>query len=343
MRVAMYYNNNDVRLEEMDKPKIGAGEMLVKVAASGICGSDVLEWYRLKKAPLVLGHEIAGEVVETGEGVTEFKPGDRVFVNHHVPCNTCRYCRAGKHTVCETLHTTNFHPGGFSEYIRIPPINVERGTFLLPDNVSYEEGSFVEPLACVVRGQRIAGLKPEQSVLILGSGVSGLLHLICARAQGTGAVVTTDVVPFRLEMARRLGAAAVIDAASDVPARYRALNDGRGADLVIVCTGAFPAFKQALDSVDRGGTILCFATTTPDIDLPLPINDFWRNGITVLPSYANSPYDAEVVIRMLSNRLIDVVPTITHRLPLEKTGEGFKLMSRPGDSMKVIIEPHRNE
>jgi L-iditol 2-dehydrogenase len=341
MRVAMYYNNNDIRLQQMEKPQIEAGEILVKVMASGICGSDVLEWYRLKKAPLVLGHEIAGEIVHTGEGVEKFKSGDRVFVNHHVPCNTCRYCLAGKHTVCETLHTTTFYPGGFAEYIRVPSINVDRGTFILPHNVSFEEGSFIEPLACVIRGQRIIGLSPEQTILILGSGVSGLLHLICARAQGTGTIIMTDINKYRLEMAQKLGATAAIDARDDVPVRVKALNDGRGADIVIVCTGAFPAFKQAIESVDRGGTILCFATTEPGIDLPLPINMFWRNGITVLPSYANSPYDAEVVIDMLKNRLIDVVPMITHRLPLEETGRGFKLMSEAGDSMKIIIEPHR--
>jgi len=171
MRVAMYYNNNDVRLEEMPVPRIGPGEILVKVIASGICGSDVLEWYRIKKAPIVLGHEIAGEIVEVGEGVGKVKEGDRVFVSHHVPCNTCRYCRSGNHTVCETLHTTNFDPGGFAEYIRAPRINVDQGTFILPDEITFEDGSFVEPLACVVRGQRVAGFRPGMSVLVLGSGM----------------------------------------------------------------------------------------------------------------------------------------------------------------------------
>ena len=127
MRVAMYYNNNDVRLEEMPKPKIGPGELLIKAIACGICGSDVMEWYRVKKTPRVLGHEMTGEIVEVGEGVNQYKVGDRVFVSHHVPCNTCRYCLSGHHTACETLHTTNFDPGGFAEYIRVPRINVDRG------------------------------------------------------------------------------------------------------------------------------------------------------------------------------------------------------------------------
>ncbi|MBN2535172.1 MAG: zinc-dependent dehydrogenase [Spirochaetales bacterium] len=341
MRVAMYYNNNDVRLEEIPMPEIGPGEILVKIMASGICGSDVLEWYRIKKAPLVLGHEITGEIVETGDGVTGFKKGDRVFVNHHVPCNTCHYCLSGKHTVCETLHTTNFDPGGFAEYVRVPWINVDRGTLILPDTLSWEEGSFVEPLGCVLRGQRVAQLKPEQTVLILGSGVSGLLHLICAKALGTGFIITTDICDYRLDMAKKCGANAVIHAREDVPQKVMELNGGRKADLVIICTGAYTAFIQALESVDRGGTVLCFATTEPGVDLPLPINQFWRNGVTVLPSYANTAYDAKVAISMLSGRLIDVKQTITHRLGLAETEDGFRLMAEAKESMKIIIEPQR--
>jgi L-iditol 2-dehydrogenase len=339
MRVAMYYSNNDVRLEEMPVPKTGPGEIRVKVIASGICGSDVLEWYRIKKAPRVLGHEIAGEIVEVGEGVERFNRGDRVFVSHHVPCNTCWYCLHGNHTVCETLHTTNFDPGGFAEYIRVPRINVDRGTFLLPDEVSFEEGAFIEPLACVIRGQRVAQFRAGQTVAIMGSGISGMLHLMLARAMGAGRIITTDISEFRLNKALEFGADAVIDAKEDVPARVRVLNDSRPADLAIVCTGALSAFKQALKSVDRGGTVLCFATTDPGVELPIPLNDFWRNGITVLPSYANSPYDAQVAIQLLRARRLPVQDMITHRLGLAETGLGFKLMTSGKDSLKVIIEP----
>jgi len=341
MRVAMYYNNNDVRLEQMPVPVIGPGEILVKVIASGVCGSDVLEWYRIKKAPRVLGHEITGEIVEVGEGVDRFKPGQRVFVSHHVPCNTCWYCLHGNHTVCETLHTTNFDPGGFAEYIRAPRINVDRGTFVLPDEVSFVEGAFVEPLACVIRGQRVANFRAGQTVLIMGSGISGMLHLMLARAMGAGRIIATDISEFRLNKALEFGADAAIDAREDVPARARAANGNRAADLVIVCTGAFPAFKQALQSVDRGGRVLCFATSDPGIELPIPINDFWRNGITVLPSYANSPYDAEVAIQLLRAHRLPVGDMITHLLGLADTGLGFRLVAGGKDSLKVIVEPQR--
>jgi len=341
MRVAMYYHNRDVRLEEMPTPQIGPGELLVKVMASGICGSDVMEWYRIKKAPLVLGHEITGQIVKVGQGVERYQVGDRVFVSHHIPCNTCRYCLNGQHTVCETLHTTNYDPGGFAEYLRVPRLNVDRGVFLLPDEVSFEEGAFIEPLACVVRGQRVARLQPGQTVLVLGSGISGLLHIALACALGAGRIVATDINEYRLNAAQRLGAEVVIHAQEDVPARLRQANEGRLADLVIVCTGAFPAFIQALQSVDRGGTVLFFAPTEPGVDLPVPVNDFWRNSITLMPSYGNSPLDAVVAIELIRARRVPVREMITHRLSLAETGLGFQLVAEAGESIKVIIEPYR--
>jgi L-iditol 2-dehydrogenase len=341
MRVAMYYNNRDVRLQELPRPKIGPGEILVKVIASGICGSDVMEWYRMRKAPLVLGHEIAGEIVEIGEGVGRYKIGDRVFVSHHIPCNTCHYCLMGYHTACETLHTTNYDPGGFAEYIRVPKLNVDRGVFLLPDELSFEDGVFIEPLACVVRGQRVANLQAGQAVLILGSGISGLLHLLLARTLGAGRIMATDVSDFRLQTARTFGADAVLHAAEDIPESVRRINKGRLADLVIVCTGAPVAFRQALKAVDRGGTILCFATTEPDVELSVPLNEFWRNEIKLMPSYGNSPLDATVAIELIRSGRVPVGKMITHRLPLDKTGDGFRLVAEGGESLKVIIEPQR--
>jgi len=341
MRVAMYYKNKDVRLEEMPTPQIGPGELLVKVMACGICGSDVMEWYRIKEAPRVLGHEITGEIVEVGEGVERYQVGDRVFVFHHVPCNTCRYCLNGQHTVCEIFHTTHYDPGGFAEYLRVPRINVDRGVYRLPDEVSFEDGAFIEPLACVVRGQRLARLQPGQTVLVLGSGISGLLHVALARALGAGRIVATDLNEYRLNAAQRLGADVVIHAEEDVPARLRQANEGRLADLVIVCTGAFPAFLQALQSVDRGGTVMFFAPTEPGVDLPVPVNDFWRNSITLRPSYGNSPLDAVVAIELIRARRVPVHEMITHRLSLAETGLGFQLVAEAGESIKVIIEPHR--
>ncbi len=341
MKVAMYYNNLDVRLEESPVPAIGPGELLVRIMASGICGTDVMEWYRLKKAPLVLGHEIAGEVVSVGEGIRDYHPGDRVFVSHHVPCNRCRYCVSGHHSVCDTLRSTHFDPGGFAEYIRVPKINVETGILRLPDEMSYEEGSFIEPLACVVRGQRLAHFEAQQSVIVIGSGISGLLHVQLARARNTHRVIATDINVFRLQAARKLGAHATIRATENVPARLREVNEGRLADLVIVCTGAQAAAQQALASVDRGGTLLFFAPAAEGVDVPIPLYDLWRNEVTLTTTYAGSPRDLKESMELIRSRQIRVQEMITHRLSLAEAGLGFELVQRAEDSIKVILEPHR--
>jgi len=339
MRVAMYYNNRDVRLEEMAVPSIGPGELLVRIRASGICGSDLMEWYRIQKAPLVLGHEIAGEIVEVGEGIKGFRVGDRIFASHHVPCGQCRYCLAGHQSVCDMLRTTHLDPGGFAEFIRVPKINVELGTYRLPDGITFDEGSFIEPLACVVRAQRFARLVPGQTVLIIGSGISGLLHVQLARTRGAARIVATDMSDFRLKAAARFGADATLRGTENVPERLRDLNDGRLADLVIVCTGAMPAIQQAVKSIDRGGTLLFFAPTPAGVDVPIPLFDFWRDEISVLTSYAGSGQDLLESIELIQNRRVRVADMITHRLSLAEAGRGFELTASGQDSIKVIIDP----
>lgn len=342
MRVAMYYSNKDVRLEEMPRPRIGPGELLVRVEAGGICGSDVMEWYRRHKVPLVLGHEIGGEIVEVGDGVENYKVGYRVSASHHVPCNACHYCQNGHETVCETLRKTNFDPGGFAEYFRLPAINVDRGVYLLPDEVSFEEATFIEPAACVMRGQRLAGLVPGQTVLVIGSGISGLLHVHVAGALGATRVIATDINEYRLQAALRFGADETIHAKEDVPARVREINNGLLADLVIVCTGAVSAIDQALQSVDRGGCVLFFAPTDEGVTIPLSINDlFWRNEITLTTSYAGNFADHVKALEMIRSGKLRVAEMITHRLSLAEAGLGFQLVTGAQDSIKVIIEPQR--
>jgi L-iditol 2-dehydrogenase len=340
MKIAKYYGQNDIRIEEMAVPEIGAGEVLVRVRASGICGSDVMHWYRAGRGPVVLGHEIAGEVAAVGEGVTAYRAGDRVAASHHVPCNTCHYCLRDHHTVCDTLRKTNFYPGGFAEYLRLPTINVERGTYLLPEGMSYEEGTFIEPLACVYRGQRIAGTGIGTSMLVIGSGISGLLHIQLARALGASLVVSSDISRFRLEAARRLGADETLFAGDDVPELFRKINRGRPADIVVLTAGSEKAIEQAFRSVDRGGTILFFAPAGKGVSVPLPVNDlFWRNEITLTSSYAANYQEHAAAMELIRQGRVNVLDMITHRLPLSETPKGFQLVEAAEESLKVIIEP----
>jgi L-iditol 2-dehydrogenase len=341
MYVAMYYSNRDIRIEEMAKPHCGPGELLMKVEASGICGSDVMEWYRRKKAPLVLGHEVAGQVEEIGEGVVKFKKGDRIVAAHHVPCNTCSYCLTGYHTACETLRRTNFYPGGFAEYVRLPQINVDRGTFLIPDGISYEEATFHEPLGCVLRALRNARLLPGQNVLIIGSGIAGLLMIHASRILGAGRILAIDPVPFRRGLAEEFGAERAISPEEDQKAALAHLTGGRLADLVLVCTGAEKAQKQAVESVERGGKVVFFALPDPEVKISFSVTEFFgRNDRTMMTSYGSSPYDSWAALELMRSPLIRVKDMITHRLPLKETAMGFQIVEKAQDSMKVIIKPH---
>ncbi|MEW5946412.1 MAG: zinc-dependent dehydrogenase, partial [bacterium] len=342
MRVAMYYSNNDVRVEDMPVPSVGPGELLVRVEAGGICGSDVMEWYRRHRVPLVLGHEIAGVVAAAGDGVERLKPGDRVSASHHVPCNACRYCLAGAHTVCDTLRATSFDPGGFAEFVRVPALNARFGVYPLPDGVTFEEATFIEPLACVLRAQRKAGVAPGRSVLVLGSGIAGILHVHLARALGASPVAATDVADFRLRAAARLGADAVFHASDDVPSRFREINGGFLADVVVVCTGALPALQQALRSVERHGVVIFFAPADQGASLALPFNElFWRNDVTLTTSYAASPADHFAALELIGSRRVNVREMITHRLPLAEARLGFQLTAAAAESLKVVIEPQK--
>jgi len=341
MKVAMYYNNNDVRIEEMLIPKIDENELLVKVQACGICGSDVMEWYRLKSAPRVLGHEMTGYIVKVGKKIKKFKVGDRIFVSHHIPCNTCEYCKNDQHTICDTLHSTNFDPGGFSEFLRVPEINIDSGVFILPDEISYDEGAFIEPLACVVRGLRVAGIKKGQNVLIIGSGVAGLLNIKLAKAHGAKKIFATDINEFRLKKAKEVGADEAFYAKENITEKIKKHNNGKLADLVILCAGAPSAARQALESVAAGGTILFFAPTEPGVEIHFPLFDLWNKQVKMVSTYAGAPRDIKEAIDLIKTKKVKVTDLITHKFSLSEAEKGFKLTAQAGDSIKIIIEPQK--
>lgn len=338
----MYYSNTDVRLEEMPVPAIGRDEVLLRTQASGICGSDVMEWYRKDKVPLVLGHEVSGVLVEVGKKVRRFKTGDRVVVTHHVPCGKCAYCRNGHETVCDTLRKTNFYPGGFSELIRIPAINIQKGMLALPGNLTFEEATFTEPLGCALRGQKLAGMKKGRSVLIIGSGLAGLLHIQLAKYFKAKTIIATDIDPYRLECAKRFGATDTLLATENIPEKVKEINRGSKADLVIICAAAQPAVESALRSVERGGTVLFFSAAQKDALLPASINDiFWRSEVTLMSSYAAGPQDLKEALNLIAKKKINVSDMVTHRFKLSEIQKGFDLTVNPKNSMKVIIEPQK--
>ena len=332
MKVAMWYNNRDIRIEDVPTPEAGPGQLLVKVEACGICGSDIVEWYRLPRAPLVQGHELGGVVVRAGEGVEGFKPGDRVFVPPKVPCMRCRYCQEGHHPVCGRVPDRT--PGGFAEYIQVPEAVVKNGVLALPDEVGFDQATFIEPLACAVRSQRLAGVKAGQKVLVMGCGMSGLLQVKLAKQKGCE-VVATDISDSRLELAASFGAEVAINAREDVPT----LLGDRKADVLILCTSAMPAIDQAWSCLDKGGSMVFFAVPGPDKDVRVPINSFWTREIRIITTYYCAPGDMAEALALIRSGAILVNDLITHRLPLERIEEGFALVLDGSESLKVIIKP----
>ncbi len=342
MKAGMYYRNSDVRVVDLPVPEVGDNDILIKVMASGLCGSDLLEWYRIKKAPLVLGHEPSGEIVQVGKGIDKFKNGDRVFATHHVPCGACRSCFTGHETACKTFQTVNnFAPGGFSQYLRVSGRSVISGTFKLPDHLSWDDGAFIEPLGTVVRAMRTISLKPTQSLLVCGSGIAGLLMIKLARALGAGKIFATDMSRCRLEKAKEFGADVAILATDNVAEAIRSNNGGCLADQVIVSVGSRPAAQTGLSCVAEGGTVLMFAVPNPGETIPIDFNPFWRNDMTIKTCYGAAPLDNLQAIELLSNRTVKVTDMITHRFGIDQIQEAFTIGTQPDKCLKVIVEPNR--
>jgi L-iditol 2-dehydrogenase len=224
----------------------------------------------------------------------------------------------------------------------VPKINLETGVYRLPSNISFEEGTFIEPLACAIRGQRLAEINECDTVLVIGSGMAGILHIQLSKINGARKIFASDINLDRLELAKKYGADCVIDARGNLPKELKTLNNGKGVDKVIVCTGAEKASLNALDCVDRGGTILFFAVPDPTIRIQIPITDFWRNETTIKTSYGAAPKDLEEALKILSKKQINVFEMITHRFDIREAAKGFKLVAEAGKSLKVILEPNRN-
>jgi len=336
MKFGLYFGSDDVRVEERPIPAIGPKEVLVRVVTCGICGSDTMQWYRepaiRRLGGINTGHEIAGEIVAAGEAVRQYKAGERVVVIHHFPCMECTPCRDGNETACEAMHEKHIEPGGFSQYIRVLEQCVANGLYRLPDTMTYEQGSFVEPLACVVRGMRKVAPVAERTVLVFGSGLAGLLHIKLARHLGAKRITAVDTNPRRLEAASRAGADEGVSPAEKLPA----------ADRVFVCTGSPKAAESALDCVNRGGHILFFATDGPDKKLPINLTRFWTMQPTISFSYGAAPRDMREAIEFLRAGQVAVDDLVTHRFGIDRIAEAFQIAANPRDSsLKVLVEPNQ--
>ena len=340
MLAVEYHSNEDVRIVDLPIPEIGPGELLVKMQACGLCASDVMEWYMKPRAPIYPGHEPVGIIAAVGEGVQQFSVGQRVFIHHHVPCMVCHFCRRGSFSQCPTFRATRLYPGGLAEYIRVPALNVQLDVLPLPDELSFEAATLIEPLACCVRGINRSAIQPGDSVLVLGAGSNGLMLARLAQQRGAVRVIVVDPIAYRRQRALYAGIDFVLDPASErenLLQNIYIFNDGRKPDIVIVTPSSISAMHQGLELVSSGGTVLFFAPPPPTSTLPITPNTLFFQEISLHTSYSAGPYDTRMALDLLSTGRIRPETVITHRFSLRNATEAFKLVAKPGDALKVVI------
>jgi L-iditol 2-dehydrogenase len=338
MKAVQYYSNSDVRVVEVPRPHAGAGELLVRVHACGVCASDVMEWYMRPRAPLFIGHEPAGSIAEVGPGVAGFAPGDRVFIHHHVPCLECHHCRRGHQTLCATFKRTRLDPAGMAEFVRVPAEQVALDVLKLPDSMSFEQATLIEPIGCCVRALDRSEIVAGDCVAIVGAGFNGLAMAALARRWGAERIFVADRIAGRLDLARAFGADAVCNVdAEDAAEALRACNDGRLADVVIVAVGKLPALQLGLGLAGPGTTVMLFAPSDPDTVLELAPNRLFFDEISLRASYSCGPQDTRRALALLEERALDAAQLISHRFPIEQAGQALRLTANPGQGLKALV------
>jgi L-iditol 2-dehydrogenase len=324
MKALVLERQGVIRVEDVERPSPARGELLVRMRACGVCGTDLEKVRGEAVTPPVLGHEVVGEVAEVSEGVEGFSVGERVFVHHHAPCYSCELCARGEYTMCPEFPKHNIRPGGFSEYFVVPEWNVKRGAVtMLPEGLDFEEASFIEPLGCCIRGLGKVGNGPFHSALVYGAGPVGLIFLKLLIGDGCR-VALTDVSEYRLDFARRLGASAAFHA-GDVVAKREALEAVGRPELVVLATGSPNAFNDALATVERGGSVLLFGAPPRGSTAEVDLASFFIRGARLVASYSTSEKETLRAVEMLGSGSLRLSDLITHRFSLEESPEAFRV------------------
>ncbi len=338
LRVAKLYSFNDIRIEDIPIPEIGPRDVLIRTKACGICSGDIMPWYIEKKAPLVLGHEPAGVILEVGNEVTAFKPGDRVFAHHHAPCLECWHCIRGNYVHCETWKNAKLIPGGISEYIQVPHINLENDTIKIPEEVSFVDATLIEPVACVVKALKRVRIMGGETVLIIGLGAMGQMHIRLSKIYGAERIIGADMIPYRLRKAKDMGADEVIDVSkNNLISLVKELTHGKMADIVVVGPNSIHAMKQGIQAVGAGGSVLFFTPAKPGEQLSIDPNDLYFRDVNIITSYSCGPDDTKEAFNIIRERVIASQELVTHQFPIENTAEAFRLTAEAKNSLKCVI------
>lgn len=340
MKAVRLTDAGGVEVVDVPRPVAGPGEAVMRLSASGICGSDLLDWYVLRKAGTVLGHEVAGEIVEVGRGVSDFSPGDRVVPHHHAPCLECPSCRAGRFVHCAAWRSSRLDPGGMAEFVRIPAENLRHDTLRIPEGMSDEAASWTEPLGTVVKAFERGGFRSGQSALVIGLGSAGQLAVRLAVARGASRVVGADRVRSRLDAAVRSGAAEAFDVSLEsIPegARRTAGGGAGGFDFVFAGPGKPDVLLEAFETVAPGGTLLLFTMAPPGERLSIGLHDLYFREVSIVPSYSCGPDDTRTALGLIASGAVAVDDLITHRYPIERAPEAFARAREPEGAIKVIL------
>jgi L-iditol 2-dehydrogenase len=339
MKAAVYYGQQDIRIEEVPAPEIGEDEILVQMKVCGVCGSDLMDWYLESRAPLVLGHEPAGVVAKKGRKVEDVDIGDKVFVHHHVACLTCHYCLSGDYTLCEQFHKTNIKPGGFAEYFRVPVPNLRLDTLKIPSSLSFEDATLIEPVGCCVRALRKCGVRAGNSIAVIGAGATGLIHAALAKIYGASPIIVSDLIDFRLSFAKKFGADVVVNSKrEDLNETVKNETDGRGVDLAVVTAPSLEAYKAGIAVCRKGGKLCVFAPTTPGKHLEISPKELFFSELQIIPSYSTSHLETRAALRLIESGKIRVEELITHRFKLEETAKAFTTALEGRESLKVVVQ-----
>ncbi|MEQ9558887.1 MAG: alcohol dehydrogenase catalytic domain-containing protein [Rhodospirillales bacterium] len=329
-------------LEPRPVPEIGAGEMLLKLRVVGFCGTDLFKLDTGAAQPgTVLGHELVGEVVGLGDGVTGFKPGDRIAVPHHMPCGTCLMCRRGNETMCETFRENLMAPGGFADTVLIKARATAQAAHRVPDDVSDEAAVFMEPAACVLRGVERAEIAADGVAVIQGAGSMGLLHLLVLKAALPGVrVAVIDPQEDRRDLALKLGADAAAEPGNAAQAAVGNLTDGAGADAVFDTVGGAGPLKAALGLTRQGGSVVLFAHAPDGQVADFDLNDLFKYERRILGTYSGAVHEQGRVFDLIASGALDPTPLVTHKMPLDDFQTGLDLV-RARKALKVLFTPSR--